>query len=211
VIVVGRGKKGLGEEGRLAWTLRYLGVSNVAAVSLDYFKLPLSNLEAPSLKPAAMWSPALDESLVVAKEVFEKIVQNPRDPHSGPIVVDVRSEKEYLGREASDFGVEIPNIGAINIPYEEFFDELGLPQRDLVSRLNQVGITGDREVIVISEQGVRSAAVTLALREMGFKRTKNFAGGYRQFLLENRNLKKSNKEKSKKSKSSKSKKSQNKN
>ena len=50
IVVVGNGAKGEGEEGRLAWTLLYLGIPHVQVVGLEHFKNQLVNTEAPPLK-----------------------------------------------------------------------------------------------------------------------------------------------------------------
>jgi 3-mercaptopyruvate sulfurtransferase SseA len=45
-----------------------------------------------------------------------------------------------------------------------------------------VGITENKEIFVIGNQGIESAAVTLALRDLGYKLAANYAGGYVELL-----------------------------
>ena len=73
-------------------------------------------------------------------------------------------------------------MGAINIPWIQFFDSKMQVRPEMKERLQQVGITSDKKIYVIDDQGVRSAAVVLALRELGYARSANFAGGYMQLM-----------------------------
>lgn len=178
VVVVGRGLEGKGEEGRMAWTLKFLGVKDVRFADIEYFSLPLSTAEAPPRAHAPIWKPVVDESLEVSKAEVQnvmKTVKRPNEPRT--VIIDVRPSEEYLGKTAKAKTATI-DIGAINIPWTEFFTPKGLVHETVRSKLESVGITTDREIIVIANQGVESAAVTLALRELGYKKAANFSGGY---------------------------------
>lgn len=182
VIVVGRGLRGNGEEGRVAWTLKVFGLKNVNFSSLDFFSLPLTTAEAPPKTPVPMWKPEVDETLVVEKAEFLKAVHIPSTALSRPLVIDVRSAEEYLGK-AKVFNQPVPDLAAINIPWNEFFDDKGLVKFAMQERLNSVGISKDRMVYVISNKGIESAAVTLALRELSYNQAANFSGGYQELIF----------------------------
>ncbi len=175
VVVVGKGPHGNGEEGRLAWTLKVLGVSNVRFSSIELFSQPKTKEEAPPRKSETLWKPVVDDTLSVDKDLFQH--------RRTAVVIDVRSEAEYLGKDAaSPYAKSAPEVGAFNIPWVQFFDEKGLVSHQILSRLQAVGITPDREIYVVDNVGVRSAAVTLALRELGFAKAANFAGGYMELV-----------------------------
>ncbi len=196
VVVVGRGSLGGGEEGRLAWTLRYLGVRNVRFSQISYFSLPMSQAEAPPRESQPSWKPELDQTLIVEMADFLKGVAIPKISNDAPIILDVRSLDEYLRRGTTAFsrqyGTQEPDVGAIHIPWFEFFDEKGIAKKEVLSQLQEIGVTTNREILVICTQGVRSAAVTLALRDLGFAKTKNFAGGFRQLVLDRSSSSKTN-------------------
>lgn len=175
VVVVGRGTKGIGEEGRVAWTLRYLGVKDVRFASIEAFKLPLINAETEPRQPAPLWKPNLDESLLVNRKDF---VRKSMKVHPDFIVMDVRAASEYLGKVKGPDISSTPDVGAINIPWTEFFDERGMVEVTVKQKLQAIGISIDKKIYVIGRQGIESAAVTLALRELGYSQAANYAGGY---------------------------------
>jgi|SRR6185312_1182743 len=181
VVVVGLGSGGHGEEGRVAWTLKVLGVKDVRFVNIDYFSMPLTSEEAPPRENKPVWKPQVDSSLVVDRKTIVKLLAHPRKADS-PMIIDVRLHEEYLGKTPSSFGKSIPDISAMNIPWIEFFDSHGLIIPEMRKKLEAVGITPDRTLYVISEQGVESAGVTLALRQLGFAKAANFAGGYLELV-----------------------------
>jgi len=179
ILMIGRGHQGKGEEGRLAWTFRVMGITNVTTKSIDAFSVPLTKQESPPFESVPIWKPELDLSLVVEKDVFLKDIMRPHGSKDYPVVIDVRSEAEYLGKDTSSYySTNAPDLNAINIPFTEFLSEQGEVQPSIKEKLEAVGITSQRKIYVIDELGVRSAAVTLALREIGYTRAANFAGGY---------------------------------
>lgn len=176
VVVIGRGLSGQGEEGRLAWTLRYLGVRNVQIAPIHFFKTPTS-LETPARARKAIWKPEIDESWIVSLEQF--VSNFDKKPSSRAIVIDVRSEKEYLGKDIQSRKMNI-NFEAINIPWKSFVDANLRTQQHIVAQLEAIQITKNRPIYIISNQGVRSAFVTVVLRDMGYEKAANFSGGYQQ-------------------------------
>lgn len=196
VVVVGNGLSGNGEEGRVAWMLAYLGVSNVQFAQLDSLKFRLTNIvEDNRPKSVPMWKPQVVESLAASREevifvVNNKAVHQPASFKMGspPVLyrfVDVRSEDDYLGREGFGARQPVPNMDAINIPWREFFHPSMRVKSEMATKLKEVGILPQHRVIVLSEDGVSSAAVTMALRALGFKNSANYAGGLAD-LLSNR-------------------------
>jgi thiosulfate/3-mercaptopyruvate sulfurtransferase len=181
VIVIGLGSRGNGEEGRIAWMLNYLGIEKVQTAGPGHFKSQMSNEPRELVKNAEVWKPILNDALIVDKEQFEKGIHLPKTNRAAPVIIDVRSEAEYAGKKGNLKG-EVPDIGAINIPFKNFYTDTGLVNYKFAAEIQAIGISLDKEIWVISEKGLRSGAVTFSLRKMGFSKAKNFAGGYRKFL-----------------------------
>jgi thiosulfate/3-mercaptopyruvate sulfurtransferase len=177
VVVVGRGPEGKGEEGRVAWTLKYLGVKNVRYAAVSYFTRPLTASEAPPRPNATIWKPEVDESLVISRAEVIREIKKTHQVSEAPVIVDVRPSDEYLKPKAGT-----PDFGTINIPWTEFLTSKGLPKLEMKAKLEAIGVTANRKVILISNQGIESAAVTLVMRDLGYSKATNFSGGYLELL-----------------------------
>lgn len=193
VLILGRGKAGKGEEGRVAWTLESLGVENIELAPSEAFRekkdenLPVAN-KAP-------WDAKRQPSLEVTwKELRKKIEGNslpkakakkkhrPRialpEKNENFAVIDIRSREEYSidnlsKRTSKSFKFE-------NIDWREFFTDEMDPNPAVMKTLSEAGITQMTEIYLISNHGVRSGAATWALQRLGYKNARNFAGGYEQ-------------------------------
>lgn len=182
VIIVGNGLEGSGEEGRLAWTLLYLGFENVQFASHNYFKkIPLTSKETPPKTNVPVWKPQFIESLLVDVKEVKQIISNPQSLKEQVFIIDVRTEKEFFRRQG-DLSYEFPDINAIHIPWTQFITEYGRPNFKIKNDLKDLGIFISSRVIVISHQGLRSGAVAAALTSMGYTNVSNFAGGYQQLF-----------------------------
>ena len=185
VVVIDGGKESLGAAGRVAWTLYYMGVRNVQYAHSRFFQFGWTNTRTE--KPYAnqkVWKPQRKESIWVRRaELKERISKGQGsyfshtskktkkfDAQKAMIVIDVRSSKEYQKSSL--------DLGAIHIEWTEFFDEDGRPKSEMKKKLQSVGITKDKRIVVISNQGLRSAAVTMALLDLGFVKAGNYAIGY---------------------------------
>jgi thiosulfate/3-mercaptopyruvate sulfurtransferase len=192
VVVVGEGTAGQGEEGRLAWMLAYLGVKNVRFAALHSLKIHLTNIASENITSVPIWKPEPIESLNVTKaellEMINKTAQTkPLAFSAGTVpllyrMIDVRSEREYLGKEGLGLIKKVPDMGAVNIPWTEFFTDRLSINPTMRARLESVGIKPEHRIIVLGNDGVSSAAVTMALRTMGFSQAGNYAGGLRELL-----------------------------
>lgn len=78
VLILGRGAAGDGEEGRLAWTLRYLGVSRADFQNVDDYRPQLQLGDAPPPKEVAVWKPELNETLLETRAKFLERVKSGR-------------------------------------------------------------------------------------------------------------------------------------
>ncbi|MGE3975343.1 MAG: sulfurtransferase [Bdellovibrionales bacterium] len=175
VVVVGEGLTGDGSEGRIAWMLQYLGVSNVNFATEHSVTLKRKSGPPDSKTNVPFWKPAVQSDLIATRdEIISAIGKKEK-----AVILDVRSRGEYLGHVP---GLRVPDIGAINIDWREFIDESGKPRSILLAQLEPVGVTRDKRVIVVSAKGVRSALVTHVLRRLGYSHAANFAGGHTELL-----------------------------
>lgn len=174
VIVLGKGAAGAGEEGRIAWILKYLGVKSVYTLNVSAFRELNNNpnKQAPLVKNKPYWKPVLDENILVDTKIFKEKV-------AGDVfVIDVRSANEYALPQTVRGKWKTQKV--YNIPWTEFFKKDGLVQASVQKKLDESGIKKTDEVILISNQGVRSGAVSFALKQLGYVKPMNFAGGYNQ-------------------------------
>lgn len=176
VLVLGRGEAGEGEEGRLAWTLRRLGLRNVRFASIDAVNWPLARDQAPARAEVPIWKPQPDPTLEVGRlEALELL----KKEANATWVLDVRDPSDYLkGPQVFDQLRVTARI--INVPWIEFIEARGRPDPSVKQKLAAVGVAPSDRLLVIDEKGVRSATATLVLRDLGFDRATNWTGGYRE-------------------------------
>ncbi len=173
IIVVGLGRGGLGEEGRIAWMLAYLGINNVSFAREGFFTMKRKTGGASSIENAPEWTPQIQSAFLVDKVELREAMKNPGGIYR---IIDVRPSSEYLGKNP-DTPLR-PDIGAINVPWTQFIDDDGFPNPSIGDKLSSIGITPDKRIVLISDEGVRSALVTAVLIELGYKSAGNFAGGF---------------------------------
>lgn len=184
ITVVGRGPLGAGEEGRVAWTLKYLGIKNVRFIHIDAYERGLNSQASPPPRaPVAIWKPSLDESLIISKNDFLKKTMVPRDNEQGVVILDVRPVQEYLGKLPSPLKIRPPDLSAMNVPWTDFVTSYGLPNESIGEKLRSVGVTSNKEILVVSNFGIESATVVMVLRELGFSKSRNLAGGYSELIF----------------------------
>ena len=169
VLVCGDAEDGWGEEGRIAWMIRYLGHRAVAILDggCDAWLAagrPFSEEETEP--PAGTFTPRIQPALrALTPDVLTALGDDSIQ------LLDVRSAKEFNG--ASPYFEarrgHIPT--AINVPFRAFFDTEGRVQNEqaIEAALKHADIDRDRRLIVYCTAGVRSAFVTERLREFGIE------------------------------------------
>lgn len=168
VLVLGKGREGAGEEGRVAWSLKVLGIKEVYTVLHSTFREMNTVKEVPLPRNKAYWKPQKVDNLEIDLNTFKKILSQ----DTATIILDVRSPEEFALRNLSH--MKSVKASVINTPWNQFFDEQGLPKA-------QDQIPKEAQIFVISNHGVRSGAVTYALDFLGYKNVSNFSGGYEQW------------------------------
>jgi thiosulfate/3-mercaptopyruvate sulfurtransferase len=181
VVILGKGLQSSGEDYRLAWTFQVMGIKDVQVLNIKYVSIPKLHGEEPLPSALPIWKPEIDDTLTVSRDVFLVQAMKAKDSERA-VIIDCRPEASYLGKDNSAFAQTAPDLGAINIPWQQFFEEDGSVNPTIAGRIEAVGVRKDQKIFVIEEAGVRSAAVTLALRKLGFFKAANFAGGYLELV-----------------------------
>ncbi len=177
---MGNGPRGNGEEGRLAWTLIYLGFQDVQVSSIETFRKNLTPRPSPPAKNVDTWPVNPRTDLQIDKAEFAKIANNPRGRlDSRTWIIDVRTDKEYFNKVP---GNSAPDINAIHVPWTEFYTNKGRPNSAVKARLEAVGVKPGDRVILISNKGIRSGAAAYALISLGFAKVQNFTAGWNSLI-----------------------------
>ncbi|RME15208.1 MAG: hypothetical protein D6797_07085 [Bdellovibrio sp.] len=174
VVVVGNGLNGQGREGRLAWTLLYMGLRNVQTVDIE--ALHLKRVSYPSLprKVQPLWEPQNQPAWELRS--WKSFIEKASSFKSKRLtVIDVRTSKEFF--KGSKKLRHLP-IKLLHIEWTEFFTEKGRPSLEIKNRLKSVGIHEGDPLVLISNKGVRSAAATYVLLVLGYGNAMNFSPGY---------------------------------
>ncbi len=212
VVVLGLGRDGQGEEGRVAWMLAYLGIENVRFGRFGSVKSRITTEALPEdaktgftqkhdPRPAQppetatvgkpIWKPQVVSSLIASREEMLGAIENnamekPWSYNGAKPklyrLIDVRSEAEYLGKTGGLRSKSIPNLNALNVPWKEFFDGDFRPFNETAQRLAAINVARQHRIIVLDNDGVASGAVTMALRAFGYTDAANFAGGFNDLM-----------------------------
>ncbi|MDH5611371.1 MAG: sulfurtransferase [Gammaproteobacteria bacterium] len=97
------------------------------------------------------------------------------------VLLDARSSAEFTGeKKFADKGGHIP--GAIHFEWTDAMDRNNnlrlLPDGIIKQRLEQLGITKDKEVICYCQSHHRSAFSCLILKRLGYKKVKGYPGSW---------------------------------
>ncbi len=168
VLVVGSGLQGQGEEGRIAWVLKYLGVKDVQFAAWTVIRSTIPRTETgPENKP--IWKPVVQSHYLARPEELKKASKD-------AIFLDVRdlTISETVRKKT---GLEKFRIPVKKISWKKFITTKGLPEVKVLVDLQKENINKNQVIYVISENGLSSSAVTFLLREWGYQ-AKNFSGGF---------------------------------
>ncbi|MCB0368544.1 MAG: hypothetical protein KDD45_03650 [Bdellovibrionales bacterium] len=182
--------------GRVAWMLHEMGVQQVKTFNYEMFRREVPGLNEAPPKNKSMWMPIGEGKSEVMFDEFQRMIfpfnykfnfftLKTRDEKVGLRVgriknvkihyLDVRSEKEFL---ADSLKTRDADFQIHNIEWRQFYTQEGIVNYSIKTQLEKLGIHENDIVVCISNQGVRSGAVTFALEQLGYGDAKNFSGGY---------------------------------
>lgn len=179
VLVYGAMGEGWGEEGRIWWTLQYLGhprarILNGGIHAWVRAGATTVRRTAPPSAPGKLGTALRATSRADWKQVQRS------SQHRDATVVDVRTRAEYDGATPywSSRGGHVP--GARWLYWKDLLGTDGrlLPDSVLAERFTSAGLVANKPVITYCTGGVRSAFVLAALRQAGFTRVANYDGSW---------------------------------
>lgn len=170
VVVVGYGLSGQGEEGRLAWTLLYLGFQDVQVSGIETFRKSWTQVASPPARNVPMFPVHPREQMRIGRDELLQLAKN----SNHTVFVDVRSAKEFA-QKSEGLGA---GVHAVNVEWKQFYTAQGRPDWRFTNKLQEKGIGPADHIVVISNRGVRSAAAAYALLAMEYSHVQNFTGGW---------------------------------
>ncbi len=180
VIVLGQDVKGQADAGRLAWSLLTLGFKNVQVSALNNMSKLVSPFQERTHKTIPIWKPNANGYLFEINQASFLQAVSVKNPEV--VILDVRSEQEFKSQASLDFSKNYPGYNSKLAPWTDFYTQRGRPSQKMIKHLFNRGVSFNNEIIVVSNNGVRSGAVSFALLSLGFKRVRNFSQGLNSVL-----------------------------
>ncbi len=179
VLIVGDWDKGWGEEGRVFWTLEYLGHRDVRVL---YGGMPRWLAEARPTESFSKDPPRGDFKVALRPELraTADFIQEGLKAEGGLVLLDARHVEEFEG--ATPYGEarggHIP--GAKHLFWQSIFsDEGNLKDYGVLrSEMAAAGVGGGRPTVVYCTGGVRSGFLYMVLRWLGFEGVRNYDGSW---------------------------------
>ena len=185
-VIVYNDPSGLGEEGRILWTLRTAGIENSKMLNGGYPAWSAAKGETSSdvASPAAvsfkMASPQYDSLLATTE-----YVQTNKDKIK---LVDTRSTEEYNGstNHGENYNGEkaLGHIeGAVSLPYSNLYNDDGTIKSitDLKAVFEAAGLKPEDEIVTYCTVGIRSGFAAEILRMCGYTNVKNYNGSFSEW------------------------------
>ena len=179
-IIIYNDPKGLGEEGRILWTLRVAGLKNTKILNGG---LPTwisaggeTSKEATTLKPVDFKIEKYDDSLIANTDY----VKNNLDKIK---LIDTRSPEENQGK--TNHGEKalgrIPS--SIYLNYADLYNIDGTIKSisEIKEILTQLGIKQDDEIVTYCTVGIRSGFTAEILQMAGYTKAKNYNASFSEW------------------------------
>lgn len=167
-----------GAAGRIFWMLDYLGCNDIHILNGGWDKWLADG------RPTQAGSVTLPTTTFTAStnlrtniDASKRHIMD-RLGSSDFVVLDTRTDEEFMGWQL--YGEARPGhiTGAVNIPYSSYYttDKTVLDYTTLKAMFESKGVTGDKEVVANCTAGIRSAYAYFLLRLMGYSRSANYDG-----------------------------------
>lgn len=172
--------EGGGWAGRFIWILDSIGHKHYSYLNgglkaWNAAGLPVE--QEPSTAEPTQPSLTINDDFTITREALQEDLGNPER-----IIWDARSPEEHRGEKVlAAKGGHIP--GAVNFEWTAGMDkERGLRIRaDMVERLQQLGITPEKEVVTHCQTHHRSGFTYLVARVLGYPNVKAYAGSWSEW------------------------------
>lgn len=190
VVVYGRARDGWGEEGRVAWTLAFLGHPRVTVLDGGWtaWRAAGGTVErgVPRPTPGHFEAHPRPAMRATADDVAATLTTAPLG--RAAVVLDTRSTAEWEGARRY-WPARVGHIpGAVHLEWRDLLDGTGRIDRSPAqrARLATLGLTPDRPVITYCVAGVRSGEAFWALRALGFRDVRNYDGSWYEWAADPR-------------------------
>lgn len=163
---------GWGEDGRMYWTLREAGVTDVRMLEGGWTQwLFQVGTHDSGLKPQDLDDIAQVDTAFVKENM------------GTAVLVDARAPEEYNGETTMGEAREGHIPGAVSVPYVGMVNEDGTMKsaEDLEKMFSDAGLAKDDKIIVYCTGGVRAAAVAEALVSAGYTDVSVYTAGYSEW------------------------------
>lgn len=163
---------------RVAWTLEYIGHSDVSLLETTYSRWKSLGLESETISPeiqSKQHSLHLKPEILATSDYLEQSKEK-----KDLVLIDNRERLNYLEQH-------IP--GAISLPYRTLAknDKILRPKEDMKRLLDNRGISGDSEIITYcGSVGTLSGLAYYALKSVGLPNVKLYVRSFKEW----KNLKK---------------------
>lgn len=188
IIVYSDTKKGWGEDGRIVWMLRMVGVDNSKILDGGWNYWNEKELEISKEVVVSNRSEFVIEEVKENTNITtEELIRNLNEL----VIIDTREKEEFDGaiKYGEKRGGHIPN--AINFTFNNVLNENGTfkTAAELEKLFIEVGLNKEDRIITYCTAGIRSAHLQIALEMMGYIDVKNYDSSYYEWAgNENLNL-----------------------
>lgn len=172
-----------GAAARIFWMLDYLGCDDIHILNggWDKWAADAKPTQAGKTKlPVTTFTPS--DNLRTDISTSKSHIMN-RLGSSDFVVLDTRTDEEYMGWQL--YGEARPGhiTGAVNIPYASYYgeDRTVLDFKKLKALFESRGVTSDKEVVAYCTSGIRSAHAYFLMRLMGYSRCANYDGSIKEW------------------------------
>ncbi|MDF1542822.1 MAG: rhodanese-like domain-containing protein [Anaerosomatales bacterium] len=177
-IVVYTDPTGWGEDGRIVWMLRALGIEDSLMMDGGY---PAWAAAGNEITTDAVALEATTVAVVDDLAEYNVATDDLVADLDAFTIIDSRSTKEYEG--ATDFGEARGGhiAGAVSIPYPEVFNVDGTVKSDeeLLALLEGAGVDDTAtENVFYCTKGIRSAHMSLLARMLGYENARNYDASF---------------------------------
>lgn len=168
-------KSAWGEEGRVLWTLQYLGKQDVFILQGGFDGWKQQNTPATSAQKPEKGDFTIKraENLRISTADLQAAIAKKSD---NLVILDTRERVEYHGlpKYGEDRGGHIP--GARHLWWYDVFSRNGnlKSASELHALFSKNGISKDSEIVVYCTGGIRSGFVFTVLQALGYKNVQNY-------------------------------------
>ncbi len=168
---------------RVAWTLKYAGIQNVAILDGGYDKWVADKkaVSTDAVKPKAKsYQGKMNEGLFAKKDY---VMNN----MGKAVIVDVREPDFFQGKKKLDFVAKMGRIkGAVNLPTSQAYTKDGtFKSKDELAALaaGAVGKDTSKEIIVYCDTGKVCTAWAFIMTELlGYKNVRDYDGSSEEWM-----------------------------